>query len=369
MATATTIADTAGIQQIGASKQAPSSAKVISNRPTDAASTERVTGQPHSPDQEMTTFGRWTSDPIWVPPNDATQMAKSMLERFGPFASKSKCWEAIVKAHRSEFTQVREIELPRASIRLPKGRLYVTITERADFDKIEEEIPACVQTRLDEFLAGPGKKRGVKVYYLKPLCVEDGNQLIFTTTEQVNRAIAVVQEETFAKYRSGYMGHRAKRIATSMVNAGLAIPRMLIQSEVKKKRREIEAYHQKLEFERRKRALAATQAHRELRTTGCTFDEMLQIMDPPERKDVIDHYVAENEKSGFDREMFLIASAATLPWFISMAMTIHNIVTLSTFASLAVCDPAFVAEVPGCDGELLKIGHFDEVDGVTHVEI
>ena len=37
--------------------------------------------------------------------------------------------------------------------------------------------------------------------------------------------------------------------------------------------------------------------------------------------------------------------------------------------SVAVCDPAFVAEMPDAPGELLKIGHFDEVGGVTHVEI
>jgi hypothetical protein len=33
-----------------------------------------------------------------------------------------------------------------------------------------------------------------------------------------------------------------------------------------------------------------------------------------------------------------------------------------------VCDPAFVAEMPG-SRVVLKIGHFDEVAGVTHVEI
>ena len=36
---------------------------------------------------------------------------------------------------------------------------------------------------------------------------------------------------------------------------------------------------------------------------------------------------------------------------------------------VVVCDPAFVAEMPGARGVLLKIGHFDEVGGVTHVEI
>lgn len=356
------------VSDIQVDEMAPFAAKPVSGKNREYAS-ESVNGQPYSLNQELTAFGKWTSDPIWVPPNDATELAKSMLDRFGPFASKSKCWDAIEKAHRSEFTQVREIELPKASIRLPKGRLYVTITEQADFDTIEDTIPACVQTRLDEFMAGPGKKRGVKVYYLKPLCVEDGNQLIFTTTEQVKEAIEQVQAETFAMYRRGYLGHRAKRTATTLVNAGLAIPRAIVQSEVNKKRREIETYHQKLEFERRQRALAATRAHQDLRSDGCTFDEMLAMMDAPDRQDVIDHYVTENEKSGFDRQMFLIASAATLPWFISMSLSIYNLIQLSSLAAVAVCDPAFVAEMPGSNGELLKIGHFDEVDGVTHVEI
>jgi hypothetical protein len=36
---------------------------------------------------------------------------------------------------------------------------------------------------------------------------------------------------------------------------------------------------------------------------------------------------------------------------------------------IVACDPAFVAELPGAGGVVLKIGHFDEVAGVTHVEI
>ena len=36
---------------------------------------------------------------------------------------------------------------------------------------------------------------------------------------------------------------------------------------------------------------------------------------------------------------------------------------------LVVCDPAFVAEMPGTRGVVLKIGHFYDVGGITHVEI
>jgi hypothetical protein len=34
-----------------------------------------------------------------------------------------------------------------------------------------------------------------------------------------------------------------------------------------------------------------------------------------------------------------------------------------------VCDPAFVAEMPSTGRVIMKIGHFDEVGGITYVEI
>ena len=145
--------------------------------------------------QELELFCSWKSKPIWVPPKDTSkEMAKSMLNKFGAFAKKEACWKGIEKAHRSDFTQVREIELPKSSIRLPEGRLYVTVTEQKDFDKIEDPIPDCVRTLLEEFLAGPGRKRGVKVYYLKPLCIEVDHKLIFTTKEEIDAAIAKIQD-------------------------------------------------------------------------------------------------------------------------------------------------------------------------------
>jgi len=36
---------------------------------------------------------------------------------------------------------------------------------------------------------------------------------------------------------------------------------------------------------------------------------------------------------------------------------------------MSLLDPAFVAEMPRAKGKLMKIGHFDEVDGLMHVEI
>ena len=328
--------------------------------------------QPHTPAQDLEVFGKWTSKPIWVPPNkNSKEMAKSMLNKFGPFATKENCWSAISRQHRDKFTQVREFELPKASIRLPQGKLFVTVTEQADFDSIEEEIPACVQTRLDEFLAGPGKKRGVKVYYLKPLCVEIGDDLIFTTSEELDASIAKIQDEVFSEYRKWFLPHLLRQIAVGTLHASLAVPRTIIEYVFNRKKREIGAYHAKLEFERRRRAMEAVRFHNGYRSDKCTFQEVIGLTNAPKREDVIEHYVEEQELSRIDRKMFLLASAQTLPWFATLSLIGYKIAAayVAASVSVAVCDPAFVAEMPGSNGKLLKIGHFDEVGGVMHVEI
>lgn len=103
--------------------------------------------EPFTLEQDLTPFGAWVGEPIWVPPKDAGEaFAETMLRKTGPFASKSKRWEAVLKEHRRGFTQVREFDLYQASIRLPKGKFFVTVTEQRDFDKITDSIPACVQT-------------------------------------------------------------------------------------------------------------------------------------------------------------------------------------------------------------------------------
>ena len=168
-----------------------------------------ATTKPFTMQQELEPFGAWVGDPVWVPPKDSSKaMAESMLKRFGPLASKAKRWASVVQEHRDHFTQVREIELSKASIRLPKGKLFVSVTERRNFDQITDSIPNCVQTRLDEFLDGPGKRPGVKVYYLKPLCIEVGDELIFTTREDVMAAIDQIQKEVFSEYRRLYFMRR-----------------------------------------------------------------------------------------------------------------------------------------------------------------
>lgn len=322
--------------------------------------------------QELEPFATWTGSPIWVPPKDfSTEMAKSMLRRYGLFHSNQRRWEGIVEEHRGEFTQVREIELSKASIRLPKAKLFVSVTEREQFGDITDPIPNCVRTRLEEFLEGPGKKRGVKVYYLKPLCIEVDDELIFTTQESVNEAIRQIQKEVFAEYRRMYLYNLPKYLAVGAVNAGLSVPRLVVNQIAQRKQKAIDAYQARLEFKRRKTALRAARMHNRLRTDGCSFDEMLSLTNPLERLDVIEQYGIEQNLSRARRNALKRTALEGLPWFMTLSISVAYLtkIALTVGPPVALCDPAFVAEMPGSNGVLLKIGHFDEVRGVTHVEI
>jgi hypothetical protein len=64
-------------------------------------------------------------------------------------------------------------------------------------------------------------------------------------------------------------------------------------------------------------------------------------------------------------------AAGTLPWFFLLSFTVSYLSSLTWIMATPplVCDPVFVAEMPCSGGVVLKIGHFDEVDGVMHVEI
>lgn len=332
-----------------------------------------TTAEPFTLEQELKPFGAWAGEPIWVPPKDAREaLAETMLRESRAFASKESRWDAVARKHRSDFTQVREIDLFAASIRLPKGKFYVTVTEQADFDKIADAIPRCVQTRLDEFLSGPGKQRGVKVYYLKPLCVEVGDELILTTRDDLTAAIAKVQNEVFAEYRRLALYRRPLAALTAVANLALAVPRVVMKQAVKHRQKALNAYQARLEFERRKLALEVARNHRLVRTSGCTFEESLALTSPLNRVDVIEQYCLEQEISRAKRDQLLRIAAGSIPWFVALSLSISYMTTLMIVTStppIVVCDPAFVAEMPGAPGVLLKIGHFDEVAGVTHVEI
>ena len=332
----------------------------------------RDAGHPLSLEQELEPFGTWVGDPLWVPPKDATKdLAKSMIRECGYFASHEKKWSAVLKHHREQFTQVREIDLAKASIRLPKGKLFVSVTERKDFHTITDSIPDCVQTRLDEFLAGPGKRSGVKVYYLKPLCVEVDDELIFTSREDLMRARNKIQEEVETEYRKMYLMHRPRHVLMGLANASLAFPRLVVNAAVQRRQRAIDRYQAKLEFERRKTALDAAKTHGEFRTDGCTFDEMLALTNPLQRTDVIEQFGEEQNLSRAKRDHLIRMAAGHIPWFIGLSLGVGYLASLAMTVTppVLVADPAFVAEMPGARGVVLKIGHFDEIAGVKHVEI
>jgi hypothetical protein len=333
------------------------------------------TAEPFTLEQELKPFGVWAAKPVWVPPQDENRaLAETMLRETRPFTAADKRWDAVVKQHRGDFTQVREIDLYEASIRLPKGRFYVTVTEQKNFDKITDTIPACVQTRLDEFLASPAMEQGAKVYYLKPLCIEVGDELILTTGEDLQAAIRKVQDEVFAEYKRLARYRRPLQALMAAVDLVLAAPRALMQYAVARKKRVIDAMQAHLEFERRKLALRTAKAYSQMRSEGCTFNDVLKLTSSPNAADVVDQYCTEQELSAAKRAQLMSIAAGSLPWFVALSLTATYIATIAMSVTVATtpvvtCDPVFVAEMPGSKGVLLKIGHFDEVAGRMHIEL
>ena len=81
----------------------------------------------------------------------------------------------------------------------------------------------------------------------------------------------------------------------------------------------------------------------------------------------------EQNLSRGKRDQYIRIAAGHLPWFVAFSIGASYLASIAmtiTFTlPVLVCDPAFVAEFPGSDGVVLKIGHFDEIAGVKHVEI
>ena len=328
--------------------------------------------KPFTMDQELVPFGNWVDKSIWVPPKDCNRaMPETMLKNHGLFTAKDKRWSTVFKKHRSDFTQVREIELPKASIRLPKGKFFVTVTDQKDFDTITDKIPACVQTRLDEFLEGPGKRPGVKISYLKPLCIEVDDELILTSREDLMSAVNGIQNEVLSEYRRLYLLGMPRHVVAGIVNGLLAIPKGVAKYYMERKKRAIDIYHAKLEFRRRKSAYKAAKTHRKMFSKGCSFEEMLAITGPLKTEDVVELYGEEMELSRAERQRLIRMAAGSLPWFVMLSIATTSVLsaTMTATTPVLVFDPAFIAEMPERPGELLKIGHFDEIAGVTHVEI
>lgn len=344
-----------------------------------------ISARPFTLDQELEPFACWAGRPLWVPPRRRSEaFARTMLaSSFWPrssFSARSRenSWSAVLAAHRSEFAHVRSIDLFKASIRLPKGKLLVSITERDQFDSITDKVPACVRTRLDEFLEGPGKRVGVKVFYLKPLCIEVGDKLIFTTRSNVEAAVHSIQEEVFAEYRRLFVADLPRRAVDGLAAATMAIPRAMVSLYVDRQKRALEVQRARLEFQRRKFAHSVAMNHRQTFHSECNCDEMLQLMSPVREIDVVRHYAIEHDLSAAEFERMVQLAAGTLPWFVTFSLATAFVMsmtasitaqTAATASAVAVCDPVFVAELPESPGVLLKIGHFDEIAGVTHVEL
>lgn len=355
----------------------PSQSLAIPERSKTVVRPSAVSPEPFSLDQELTIFGRWTSEPIFVPPRDSSQvLAQSMLTHSSPREPFEARWKDLAQRHRKQFSQVREIDIAQDSLRLPQGRLYVTVTEQKDFDTITDVIPACVQTRLEEFLAGPGQRPGVRVYYLKPLCVEVEDRLIFTTAQELQEAITAIQAQVIRHYRRLIVPHYVMKFACGVIDGCTAMPRKMLRAMFEKKKLAIDVVHRKLEFERRKAVMEALQARRQCRTDDCSFEEFLSITREVKRTDAVWQFAREREMNAQQfRDLFLASSHVALPWFITLSCTVSVLASLAAKLSVLlappvlVCDPVFVAELPGARGQLLKIGHFDEIDGIMHVEI
>ena len=355
----------------------------VKTKPTPAAVVrpsvvDPATATPFTLDQELEPFGRWTESPIWVPPLGVSdQMGQTMLRHCGRRQSPTQRWAAVQKQHRSQFTQVREIELCKASIRLPQGRFFVTVTPPEHFDKITDTIPGCVQTRLDEFMAGPGRRPDVKVAYLKPLCIEVDDQLILTTRNQLESAIERIRGEVLEHFDRHYWGHQTRTAAAALWQQTASLPAAVFDRLMSRRRREIDQLEAKLEFQRRKTAHRAMRLHHKTRTHGCTYDEMLELTNPLQTADVIGQYCAQEELSHAKRDQLIQLAIGSVPWFVTISLSAGALgalaasvaIAATTTAPVAVCDPVFVAQMPEHGNVLLKIGHFDVVAGVTHVEL
>lgn len=344
---------------------------------TTAVRPSPVSSEPFSLDQELTLFGRWTSEPILVPPRDCSrELADSMLQHSSPREPFEKRWKDLAQRLPKQFAQVREIDIAQDSIRLPKGRLYVTVTEKKDFDTITDVVPACVQTRLEEFLAGPGQRPGVRVYYLKPLCIEDENRLIFTTAAELQEAIAAIQAQVLQQCRRRMVPHYLMKYVRGLIDGCTAPPQKALKYFWERKKRAIDVYQMKMEFERRKTVMEALQIRKQCRTDDCSFEEFLSVTRAANRNEVVWRFALERQMNARQFKNLVFSSTeVALPWFITLSCSISAAASLAAQlgALLAppvlVCDPVFVAELPEARGQLLKIGHFDEIDGVMHVEI
>ncbi len=115
--------------------------------------------------------------------------------------------------------------------------------------------------------------------------------------------------------------------------------------------------------------------YKKCRTSGCTFDDMYALTNPLAKEANAKQFDDERREENAKRQKMIRMAAESAPWLLSVlgggGGFIGHIIHYAIWATppVLLCDPVFVAELPERPGELLKIGHFDEVDGVMHVEI
>ena len=77
---------------------------------------------------------------------------------------------------------------------------------------------------------------------------------------------------------------------------------------------------------------------------------MLGIAGELDRADVIEQYAVEQNLSRAKRNQLLGIAAGSIPWFLALSIATTQLASVSFAAAippLVVCDPAFVAEMPG----------------------
>ena len=200
--------------------------------------------------------------------------------------------------------------------------------------------------------------------------------MIFTTAPELQSAIEGIQSQVLRQYRRLFVPHYLSKFGCAVIDGCTALPRRLLKYFWEKKKLAVDVYQRKLEYERRKSVMEALQARRQCRSDDCSFDELLSITSEINRQDVVRKMALERQLNAQQyKDLIISSSEVALPWFITLSCTVSAMASLAAKISILlappvlVCDPVFVAEMPESRGQLLKIGHFDEIRGVMHVEI
>ena len=283
-----------------------------------------ATAEPFTLEQELKPFGAWVGKPIWVPPKDSSKtLAETMLRESRPFASQDKRWASVVKKHRSDFTQVRELDLFQASIRLPKGKI---LCHGYRAKALRQNYRSDTQLRANP----PG---GI----LKRTRHEAGREGVLPQTA-LRRSWR--RADPHHGRRPDGRHHQGPRGSLCGVSTAGALPPAAGSHGGCRQpgfghssrggeicRRAQTKGHRCAPGSPGIRAKKAgfailPKTYRKFRTDGCTFDEVLELTSPLKRTDVIDQYCTEQELSAAKRAQLLRMAAGTVPWFVALSLTV-----------------------------------------------